>query len=134
MASISKRRTTKGEWRWDVRWRVDGKPKERAFRRAKDAETFKRQVESDELKGLTIDPSRGRIPFGEYAEGWLVTRRRVDGRPLAPRTIELYRYMLNRWLLPEFATLALTSIRSERVRIWHAKMAEDGSPLQAAKA
>ena len=53
---------------------------------------------------------------------------------LAPRTIELYRYMLNRWLLPEFATLALTSIRSERVRIWHAKMAEDGSPLQAAKA
>ncbi len=94
MASISKRRTTKGEWRWDVRWRVDGKPKERAFRRAKDAETFKRQVESDELKGLTIDPSRGRIPFGEYAEGWLATRRRVDGRALAPRTVELYRYML----------------------------------------
>ena len=135
MASISKRRTTKGEWRWDVRWRVDGKPKERAFRRAKDAETFKRQVESDELKGLTIDPSRGRIPFAEYAEGWMVTRRRVDGgRPLAPRTIELYRYILNRWLLPEFATVALTAIRSDRVRIWHGKMAEDGSPLQAAKA
>ena len=134
MASISRRRTSKGEWRWDVRWRVDGKAKERAFRRAKDAETFKRQVESDELQGLTIDPSRGRIPFADYANGWLATRRRLDGRALAPRTVELYRYMLNRWILPEFGPLALTAIRTDRVRIWHARLAEASSPSQAAKA
>ncbi len=133
MASIRKRRTSDGAWRWDVRWRVDGKQRDRAFRRAKDAEVFKRQVESDELKGLTVDPSRGQMPFSVYAEDWLATRRRVDGRALAPRTVELYRYLLDRWLLPEFGTVSLAGVRSDRVRIWHAGMAEESSPLQAAK-
>jgi hypothetical protein len=112
VASIRKRRTSDGGWRWDVRWRVDGKQRDRAFRRAKDAEVFKRQVESDELKGLTVDPSRGQMAFAVYAEDWLVTRRRVDGRSLAPRTVELYRYLLDRWLLPEFGTTPRPSLET----------------------
>jgi len=134
MASITKRATSDGSWRWDVRWRAGGTPRERAFRRAKDAEVFKRQLEADEVKGLNLDPARGQMRFGAYAEDWLATRRKLNGRPLAPRTRELYRYMLDRFLLPSFAASELAAIRPEPIRLWHARVAADSSPLQAAKA
>lgn len=58
MASIKARRTAGGEKRWDVRYRINGRPVERAFTRAKDAESFKRRVEGDETRGVVVDPRR----------------------------------------------------------------------------
>ena len=133
MAHIQKRQRG-GEVRYYVRWRVEGREKVRSFSRARDAETFRRQVEHDQVLGLQVDPSRGAITFGAYAEEWLRSRRRADGRPLAPRTAELYRYQLDRFLLPTLATRPLRSIRTEHVRDMHAGVCEQASPLQAAKA
>lgn len=133
MAHIQKRQRG-GEVRYYVRWRVDGREKVRSFARARDAETFRRQVEHDQVLGLHVDPSRGAVTFGAYAEEWLRGRRRADGRPLAPRTAELYRYQLDRFLLPALATRPLRSIRTEHVRDMHAGVCEQASPLQAAKA
>ena len=58
----------------------------------------------------------------------------ADGRPLAARTAELYRYQLDRFLLPALATRPLRSIHTEHVRDMHAGVCEQASTLQAAKA
>jgi hypothetical protein len=134
VASVQKTQSSHGESRWVVRWRADGKDKERWFHKAKEAETFRRQVEALELQGTPFDPGRGAVLFGDYAEAWLAARRKVDGRPLAPRTRELYRYLLDHYVLPEFRQAQLSDVRAERVRSWHSRIAQTASPLQAAKA
>jgi len=58
MASISKRTTGRGEPRYDVRWRANGRLVEKAFRKRADAEVFKRKVESAEVAG--VDRPEGR--------------------------------------------------------------------------
>lgn len=70
MAHIQKRKRG-GEVRYYVRWRIDGREKVRSFARARDAETFPRQVENDQVVGLQVDPSRGAVTLGAYAEEWL---------------------------------------------------------------
>ena len=116
MATVNRRRTDKGEWRYDVRYRINGRPTERAFKRRQDAEAFPRQVEAAEVRGVVVDPRRSSERLGEYAEAWLASRRRVDGRPLAPRTVELYRDLLDRLILPTFGHARLSTVRTEHVR------------------
>lgn len=134
MATVNRRRTDKGEWRYDVRYRINGRPIERAFKRRQDAEAFRRQVEAAEVRGVVVDPRRSSERLGEYAEAWLASRRRVDGRPLAPRTVELYRDLLDRLILPTFGQARLSTIRTEHVRAWLGTAATATSPGQAAKA
>jgi integrase len=134
VAYIQKRKQGGADARYHVRWRAGGLERARTFKRLKDAESFRRQVEHEQLLGIHIDPERGEMAFAQYAENWLRGRRRADGRPLAPRTHELYRYQLDRFLLPSLRTKALSSIRTEDVRGLHAKIAATASPLQAAKA
>ena len=115
MATVNRRRTDKGEWRYDVRYRINGRPIERAFKRRQDADAFRRQVEAAEVRGVVVGPRRSSERLGEYAEAWLASRRRVDGRPLAPRTVELYRDLLDRLILPTFGQARLSSVRTEQV-------------------
>ena len=72
--------------------------------------------------------------FGPYAQAWLDGRRRVDGRPLAPKTAQTYGDLLRRYLLPTFGATKLTGIRTEQVRAWHGQVAAASGPAQAAKA
>ena len=57
-----------------------------------------------------------------------------SGQPLAPRTAELYRDLLDRHIEPVFGAVALSQVRPDTVRAWHADLAARVSPLQAAKA
>jgi integrase len=132
MASIERQRLANGEPRYNVHWRAGGRTMERTFRRAKDADAFKRQVEAEDANGAVVDPARGDVTFAEYAEGWLKDRRRLDGRPLAPRTHELYRSLFDRHLKP-FGGKRLNAIRTEEIRGWHSNLAARSSPVQAAK-
>lgn len=72
-----------------MRWRVDGKWREPSFHLRKDAEAWKRKVESEEVAGVAIDPRAGDERFGRYADNCLDTRL-VKGRPLSPMTVEGY--------------------------------------------
>jgi integrase len=58
-------------------------------------------------KGEAVRPVRQ--TFGEFAEGWLAELNR------RPRTIEAYRYALNKHLLPRFKRRKLTEIGVEDV-------------------
>src|SRR3974390_1753091 len=120
MASISKRITAKGETRYDVRWRVHGKARERAFTKRSLAETFKRKIDSEQLAGIIIDPRAGDITFSEYAELW-IQERTIKGRALAPMTLQGYRGLLRRILEPTFGDARLRRIGPEEVRAWYVR-------------
>ena len=132
MASIRKRRTSSGEFRYDVRYRAHDRQVEETFRRRKDAENRARQLEADELTGALIDPRLARETFGEYAERWLESRL-VKGKPLAPMTRQGYQGLLRRNLLPTFADVAIGRITPQMVRTWYSAVSTSAGPDQAAK-
>ena len=132
MASIKRRVTAKGEARYDVRVRVGARIVTKTFARRQDADRWARTIAADVVVGSAIDPRAGNESLSDYAERWLTTRR-VSGRPLAPRTLELYRDLLDRHILPTFGSVSLARLRPEAVRAWHTDIAARVSPLQGAK-
>ena len=62
-----------------------------------------------------------------YAEEWLATRR-VRGRPLAPRTLDLYHWLLTRHLVPQLGQRELATLTPVDVRRWHAALSGPGGP------
>lgn len=59
-----------------------------------------------------------RVPtFSDYAGRW-IEQRRVKGRPLAPRTRDHYRQLLDDYLMPTFGALTLDTITPAAVNIW----------------
>ena len=90
------------------------------------------QVEID--KGRHIAPSAGRLSLKVYSDSWL-TVRMVKGRPLAPRTKELYRHQLDKHILPTLGRAELRHLTPQAVRSWYAEMTGPNGPgqLTAAK-
>lgn len=132
MASIRKRRTADGEFRYDVRYRVAGHEAAETFHRRKDADNRLRQVEVEELNGTVLDPTLGRETFASYAETWMGTRL-VRGRPLSPMTRQGYEALLRRNITPTFGPLPLSRITPDAVRSWYAHVTAEASADQAAK-
>lgn len=73
-----------------------------------------------------------RLTFGEYAEAWLVGRK-VKGQPLAARTRDSYRALLDSYVLPTFENVPLTSITPETVDHWY-ELCAVGKPTTQAHA
>ena len=57
----------------------------------------------------------------------------MKGRPLAPKTLELYRVLLRAHIEPTFSSRQLGAITPGAVRRWHAKVSSDSSAMSAAK-
>lgn len=70
--------------------------------------------------------------FGEYAEAWL-TGRKVKGRPLADRTRDHYRALLDAHILPTFGQVPLATITAEDVDHWY-ELCAVGRPTTQAHA
>jgi integrase len=83
------------------------------------------KLQADMDRGDYFDPKVGAILFQNYAAAW-VTNRMVRGRPLAPRTAELYRGELKLHLNPTFGLIQLRFIDQAAVRAWHAEIAKNG--------
>jgi integrase len=82
-----------------------------------DARAFLAGVETDVKRGNYVDPSAGRIMFGEYAGWW------IEQRPLRPRTRETYDSQLKHLLRP-FGPAQLTAISPADVRTWHGRLSQ----------
>jgi integrase len=128
MAQIVKRTTARGENRYDVRTRIGRRVVTRTFHRRKDADAYASTIEADKLRGIVVDPRRARVTVNDYTAGWLAQRS-----DLAARTAELYRWLLDRHILPTFGTTALADLSPSAVRSWHAGIAAD-HPVTGAKA
>ena len=83
---------------WQARYRgPDGimRPADRTFPDKTAAEVWLTRKEAEILNADWLDPDAGRVPFGGYAQAW------IDERPgLRPKTVETYRYVFGRHLLP----------------------------------
>ena len=115
----SVRRRSSG--RWQATYRHDGRVHNASqmFATKSDALAFLSITEADIHRGAWIDPRAGKVSVKDYANEWLA--RRPD---LAVRTTELYRYLLDSYILPELGSSTLTALAPSKVRGWHAKLAQ----------
>jgi integrase len=121
--------------RWQVRYRDPaGRMQSRMFATRGDAARFLAGIRADLDRGDWVDPRAGREQLCDYADHWLKTRR-VRGRPLAPRTKVLYRWQLDKHILPTLGDLQLKHLTPGAVRDWHARMIAPAGPgaITAAK-
>ncbi|MBP8299416.1 MAG: site-specific integrase [Planctomycetes bacterium] len=129
VGNIEKYRTSAG-WRYRVRWSLpSGERRSKSFKLRRDADGYLRQIEADRMRGVVTDPRGSDETLFDYSKRWLDTRSST----LAPRTVELYRSELNKWIVPTFGALKLSAITTERVRMWHGATAAHSSPITAAK-
>jgi integrase len=82
------------------------------FARKSDAVRWLALKEAEIKRGDWIDPDRGSVLFGDYAEQWL------QDRVLKVRTMDLYRGLLRNHLLPTFGAVSMADIDEAAVRRW----------------
>jgi integrase len=112
--------------RWQARYRdPSGRMHGRMFATRADAARFLAGVRADLDRGDWFDPAAGRVLLKDYAATWLKTRK-VRGRPLAPRTIELYKQQLDNHILPRLGGLQLRQLSAAEIRAWHAALSASG--------
>jgi len=106
------------------------RPADQTFATKTRAEQWLTRTEAELLAGDWIDPDSGLISFGEYATAW------VEERPnLRPNTVQVYRYVLNRHLLPTFGGRSIGNVEEPHVRTWRKTLLDSGaSAATAAKA
>jgi len=119
MAWIRKRKTSTGDVRYDVGYRVpDGRVRRETFRRSEDARRFAANVETELQRGAWIDPRLGQVTLREYATGWLDLRP----APLRQRTRENYEGILERHIFPTLGSVELGKITPSLIRHWHGRL------------
>jgi integrase len=122
MASIDRRRTAKGETRWEVRYRTpEGSERSRTFTTRRDANRHASTVEADKLRGAWVDPRRAGRTFADLAADWL--KSTPTKRPSAwARDESIVRVHLT----PALGTTSLSHVTPAKVRglvtEWSAKM------------
>jgi hypothetical protein len=102
--------------RWQARYLgPDGidRPATQTFATKRDADRWLAKTEVEILSDQWLDPDAGAVQFGDFAKAWISERT-----GLRPKTVELYRYVLDRHVLPTFGALALADIREPQVRRW----------------
>lgn len=113
MASIDRRKTSKGEARWEVRYRTpDGAERSRTFTTRRDAQRFASTVEADKLRGAWVDPRAARVTLKEYGEPWRATRVHRRSTQAQVET------NLRRHVYPYFGDRPLGSIRPSEIQAW----------------
>lgn len=117
MATIE-RRERGGQVRYLVRYRTpENVQRSRTFDRKKDATAFLTTVEGSKLSGSFVDPARSKLTLGSWSETWLAGR--VD---LAPKTLERYRGILTKHVVPRWGRVSLADVRHADVQAWLASL------------
>jgi len=115
----------RGDGRWRLRWRKDGKRYSRSFRGTpSEAKRELRRL----LELETATPSR--LTVTDYLRKWL-----AEDRNLSPKTRERYQQLAERQILPHLGTQPLQKLTPARVAAWHGELLRagrsDGRPLTA---
>ncbi|MDQ1293553.1 MAG: hypothetical protein QG608_1434 [Actinomycetota bacterium] len=125
------RRLPSGRWQATVRL-PDGtrQAAPETFPTKRDAQQWLSVKEAELLSGGASDPLKQRQTLAEFGNRW------IEERPgLRPRTLDLYRWLFRRYILPSLGAVALGDIDPALVRRWRAGLLDSGtSPLMAAKA
>jgi integrase len=119
--------------RWQARYQgPDGidRPAPETFADKTDAEVWLTLKEAEILQGEWVNPEAGQVQLAEYAATW------IEERPgLRLKTIELYRYLLRRHLLPALGGTPIAEIQPGHIRRWRKTLLTEGvSAVTVAKA
>ncbi len=88
-----------------------------------DAWLAMRRAEIEEHRWRPPDPKEVETPtLREYAETWIQNRRTRDGQPLKPRTMDLYRALLEKQIYPELGDMRLGDITADDIDDWYATL------------
>lgn len=112
--------------RYQARIRADDgelRPAPITFATKAEADRWLASAVAEQATGAWVDPRRGEVAFGQFAVSWLRGKA-----ALAPKTLELYQYLLARLILPTFGEVALGDITPARVRSWRAELVRAGRP------
>ena len=119
----------RGPDQWRLRWRVGGKRHSKAFhgsKRAAQAEL--RRLLAEVEAGTAVEPSH--LTVAEYLRGWL-----SSDRDLSPKTLERYRQLAERQIIPHLGTKLLQKLRPAEINDWHQTLLGSGGiggrPLSA---
>lgn len=106
--------------RWEASYYKDGArhTAPTTFSTKADARAYLAAIETAIRRGSWVDPRFGRITVGRYCELWLNARS-----DLRPRTVEQYRGLLKRYVLPMFADVELAELKPSTVRTWYGELA-----------
>lgn len=88
-----------------------------------DADRWLASVVTDRARGEWVDPRSGAISVRQLTDEWM--RGKAD---LAPKTIELYEYLLASLVLPMLGDLELNELTPARVRAWRAALLRQDRP------
>jgi integrase len=87
------------------------------------ADRWLASVIAEQAQGKWIDPRAGEVPLSRFAREWMKGKAE-----LAPKTRELYEYLLSRLILPTLGEVNLVDVTPARVRAWRARLLEAGRP------
>ncbi|MGW5261601.1 tyrosine-type recombinase/integrase [Microbispora sp. NPDC004025] len=97
------------------------------YERKGDAERALSLVEAQIIKGEWTDPDRGKVKLRDYAENW------ISQRPgLRPRTVDLYRWLLNKHITPHLGGVQLGKLSTAMIRQWRADLLGNGVSVSVA--
>jgi integrase len=132
MARLRRTRRTTGSIRKLASGRYQARVRDLDGRLVPAPQTFATKVEADrwvaaaitdQARGTWVDPKAGKVPLRSYAEEWLKAKP-----SLAPKSVELYEYLLERLILPRLGHVHLSDITPTRVRSWRADLLRKDRP------
>lgn len=118
--------------RWQARYSTpDGcdHPAPGTFTTKTAADRWLAAVETDMARGQWVDPRSRQLLLSDYADSWLPARA-----DLKIRTRELYRWLLDKYVLPQLGHLPLDQVTPTVVRAWHATVSRAGLPTPTRQA
>jgi Phage integrase, N-terminal SAM-like domain len=108
------RRIRGGKVRWVARYfDPDGRRRAKTFDRKVDAQRFQRRIETAKEDGNYVDPARGKITAGVWADKWLATQGH-----LKPSTKARYVGIVGKHIRPRWGSTPLAKIAHEDVAEW----------------
>jgi integrase len=102
----------------------------RTFDTEKEAEDWLAEERTRLRRGEWLDPLGGSTELTDFFETW------ITGRPLAPRTVELYRWLWSHCIAEQLGHRRLAQVTPSAVRSWHTALvrADRPGPTTVAKA
>lgn len=124
------RKDPHGSGNWQVLYRdPEGKQRTKGgFKSEKQAKIAATQIEASMHRGSWVDPKRGRIRLGEFAEKWL-----ADQHHLKPKTLNDYEHVVAARLIPALGTTPLNRIDHQRVQAFINEQARQYAPNSVKK-
>lgn len=112
---MSQKRVQDGTVRYLARWWDEAdKQHTKSFRLKGDADRHEALMAVNRDKGISVDPTTGRISLREYVQAvWLPSLKADDD--ISPRTVETYISHLDRHILPVLGSRQLGSLRPRSV-------------------